>query len=273
LVRLEGMALHAGRAVAVELEAVRGPIEVEQNGRCARLSSLAIHRSDCGVTLSDGAGLSVDLVEHLLAALGGVGVRSGLRIRVEGPELPLLCGGASLWLDALLSLGISSCGSELVVSKQAELAVATSVYRFEPKSRVDLEVEIDFAHPGIGVARAAWDGTASSFARDLAPARTFGFARDLPALTASGRARAIAQGNGEALASMLVYDEASVVPTGRPPEPNEPARHKLLDLVGDLYLFGGPPLGRVFAQRPGHTATHEALRRALDQGIVTRSCV
>jgi UDP-3-O-[3-hydroxymyristoyl] N-acetylglucosamine deacetylase len=61
-----------------------------------------------------------------------------------------------------------------------------------------------------------------------------------------------------------------VLSAGAPFLADEPARHKLLDLVGDLYLYGGPPRGRVRATRPGHGATHEAMRRALAEGLVAR---
>ena len=68
--------------------------------------------------------------------------------------------------------------------------------------------------------------------------------------------------------SVIVFDESGKALGGEPPENAELARHKLLDLMGDLYLFGGPMLGKLTAERPGHTATHCAIRTALERGIV-----
>jgi UDP-3-O-acyl-N-acetylglucosamine deacetylase len=69
---------------------------------------------------------------------------------------------------------------------------------------------------------------------------------------------------------VLIFTDTGVLPGVRPPEPNEVARHKLLDLVGDLALFGGPPRGRIVAERPGHAATQEIAREALARGILAR---
>ena len=67
---------------------------------------------------------------------------------------------------------------------------------------------------------------------------------------------------------VIVFTPAKVLSAGRPYEPDEPARHKLLDLLGDLYLHGGAPIGFLRAERPGHQRTHEIVRRALDAGVV-----
>jgi UDP-3-O-acyl-N-acetylglucosamine deacetylase len=66
----------------------------------------------------------------------------------------------------------------------------------------------------------------------------------------------------------VVIAEDAIHAAGAPFAPDEPARHKLLDLVGDMYLYGGPPRGRVRAFRPGHAATHAAMARALDLGVL-----
>ena len=219
-------------------------------------------RADHGVAIEDGAGLAIDLVEHLCAALGALGVREGLVVRVFGPELPLLDGGAARWVAALGALGLASSPPRSRVTRAATLEVGDARYELAPGDGPALEVHVAFDHPAIGAQRAAWEGDAGDFARRIAPARTFGFARDALALQAAGRAR------GVDLASTLVFDDVGVVAGCAPAEPDEPARHKLLDLVGDLFLSGGPPRGRVVAHRPGHAATHAMVRRARDEGIL-----
>jgi UDP-3-O-[3-hydroxymyristoyl] N-acetylglucosamine deacetylase len=150
------------------------------------------------------------------------------------------------------------------VARRAELQVGDSRYTFEPGSSVDLRIRVDFA--GIGTEVATWDGRATTFVREIAWARTFGFARDASLLLSSGRALGVDP------RSVMVLDEVGqVMPPGLPRRPGELARHKLLDLVGDLYLGGGPPIGRISAVRPGHGATRSALLSAVEEGIITRA--
>ncbi len=289
---LEGTCLHSGRRARVTLAPHRGPVVFQQNGRLAPLAALQVVRSDQGVELSDGAveGLRVDLVEHLLAALGGLGLRGGVRIEVHGHELPLLDGGAARYVDALVAIGAVREGRALEVGavcegraldagppplsivRAAELEVRGASYRLAPADRVDLRVEVAFEHPAILRQSAQWDGTARAFAESIAPARTFGFLRDAQKLAAKGRAAGVIAGCPDIAESVIVFDDVGVAARSPKPAEAEPARHKLLDMIGDLYLYGGPPLGRLTALQPGHSATHEMMRLALAEGIVTQRC-
>jgi UDP-3-O-[3-hydroxymyristoyl] N-acetylglucosamine deacetylase len=264
----------------VTLARREGPLAFEQGGRRAPLPLLAVQRSDAGVTLSDGHGLAIDLVEHLLAAFGGLGIRSGVTAVVEGAELPILDGGAATFADALLELGGGERAPEtpdLYVSKSGRVAANGTGYTFEVADATALHVEVAFDHPAIGTQQARWDGTARSFVESIAPARTFGFAADARELWSQGRATLAARSDdANALAAfsraVLVFDANGPVPvTGQaPPREGEIARHKLLDLIGDFALHGGPPQGRVHAERPGHTASHRIIREALALGILSR---
>jgi UDP-3-O-[3-hydroxymyristoyl] N-acetylglucosamine deacetylase len=153
----------------------------------------------------------------------------------------------------------------LVVSHEGEVVVGGSRYLFRPAHACALEVTIEFGARGVGSGVARWDGGAASFVSDIAWARTFGFRRDAEALVAAGRAR-----GADAESVMILDDDGNVEPPGRPAREGEFARHKLLDLVGDLFLVGGPPRGEVLAHRPGHTATRVAIARAAEAGLLTR---
>ena len=312
-IRLEGFALHAGIVTAVTLARHEGPITLARHEKWASLDTLRVKRTDFGVAVTDGRGLEIDLVEHLLAAFGGLGVRRGVVAVVEGPELPILDGGARVFADAIAGLEIAESVPELVVARRGLLAFDESSYAFEPRDTVELEVEAIFDHPAIGTQHARWDGDRDSFRERIAPARTFGFVNQVAELARRGRARLAtkaaarsddaakspagddaakshpsacstpsgvpqrleaAPAGDEPLAALretalreavLIFDESSLRETG-----DEIARHKLLDLIGDLTLYGGPPLGRIAALRPGHTATHRIVRRALDCGILVR---
>lgn len=238
-----------------------GPVAIVQRGAAARLDELAPVRTDRGVTVATADGrVRIDLIEHLLAAVGGIGVGSGLVVETDADEIPLLDGGARAFAEAILALDLP-CGRSLRVTREATFDHDRSTYRFTPGPSPSLRVAIDFGAP-VFQQHAAWDGDAEDFVDRIAPARTFGWVHELAALRAAGRAASVD------LASVMVFDDRGVVEGCRPPGPDEPARHKLLDLAGDLALYGGPPLGTVDAFAPGHTATHAIVARARAEGVL-----
>jgi UDP-3-O-[3-hydroxymyristoyl] N-acetylglucosamine deacetylase len=274
-VRLEGFALHAGTRTAVTLRRHDGPLAFEREGHRANVDALRVVRTDFGVGVADDRGFELDLVEHLFAAFAGLGIRAGILASVEGPELPILDGGARAFGDALASLEVPVAPPALVVARRGLLEIEESSYAFEPGPAIEVGVEVRFEHPAIGTQRATWDGDAGTFRASIAPARTFGFASDRDALAARGRAGLAAEGDAATRgAGAAAFREAVIVFDASSEAPRmleaEIAKHKLLDLIGDLALHGGPPQGRIFARRPGHTATHAVVRRALDSGILAR---
>jgi UDP-3-O-acyl-N-acetylglucosamine deacetylase len=202
---------------------------------------------------------SLRTVEHLFAALASRDLRAGVEIQVDGDELPLLDGAAGEWLDALGSHG-RSAPPLIAVAREAAIDVGRSRYTFRPSSgvHVGVQLESDDARLELG---ASWGGDAADFRARIAAARTFCFAHELDELARRGLASHVRP------ESVVVLGD-TVLAAGRPFEPDEPARHKLLDLMGDLFLYGGPPRGQVIARRPGHAATHEAMRTALVQRVL-----
>jgi UDP-3-O-[3-hydroxymyristoyl] N-acetylglucosamine deacetylase len=227
----------------------------------------------------DGHGLELDLVEHFLAALGGLGIKYGVSAIVEGEELPILDGGARAFAEALSALELPVGPAEeaqLVVRRPGSLGEGESSYVFEVSQDTAMSVEAVFDHPAIGTQHASWDGSPRAFLESIAPARTFGFRSDARALWQSGRAELAARSFDDLAVkafsrAVIVYAESAPIPAfgEPPPQADEIARHKLLDLIGDFMLYGGPPQGRVFARRPGHTVSHRIIRQALDLGILS----
>jgi len=264
---LRGVALHRGGPAEVRLAAMAGPITLVQRGASAARADLQVVRADRGVTLASTDGrVRVDLVEHLFAALGGLGVGAGVRIAIDDEELPLLDGGARRFAEAILALGLAvePAQTALVITRGALIQRGTAIYRFAPGPRVELRVDVEFRAP-VGRQSAKWHGDAADFLERIAPARTFGWADEHAALLASGRAAAVD------LDAVLVFDERGAIPGCRPAGEAEAARHKLLDLIGDLAIHGGPPRGAIVASRPGHAATHAVIAEALALGVLARS--
>ncbi len=254
---LAGRGLHGGREARATLRGRPGPttLDGEPVGAWHVVSA---QRST--VVVQGGRRLAT--VEHLCAALGAYGLHAGIEVRVDGPELPLLDGGAAAWCDAVSSLGVPAEPPGLVVVRDAELEVGASRYAFRRSERVEVSVELETTDARLHRV-AAWAGDAGDFRTRIAPARTFCFAHEVDELARAGLAAHVSPES-----VVVVGDE--ILAAGRAFEPDEPARHKLLDLVGDLFLYGGPPRGTVAVKRPGHAATHEAMRLALAQGIVAR---
>lgn len=268
-VRLEGQGLHTAAHAAIRLARREGPLALRTNdGELLSLEDVRVVDTTRSTTIATQDGrFRVATVEHLFAAFAGLGVHDGVAITFEGLEVPLLDGGARAFAEALRALGVPSRPPKLRVVNAGRIAVDASVYEFfvEPNhvqnACTSLEVEVDFASSLLSRAT-RFDGDATDFLARIAPSRTFGFEHEVAMLLERGLASHVSP------ESVVVVGEDRVLSAGPPFTADEPVRHKLLDLLGDLFLYGGPPRGRVRAFRPGHAATHRAMRQAFDDGLV-----
>lgn len=257
-----GQGLHTGAVGRVRFVRRPGPLQIRCADRVLALSELSVAPGARSTTVASRDGhVRIGTVEHLFAALGALGVREGVEISVEGPEIPLADGCARTFFDALLSLGVTPSPPRRRVTRAMTVRVGESVYELSPGSGVCVEVDVDFGDARLE-RRARWDGSAEDFRRRIAGARTFGFEREIPDLVRRGLASHVGP------ESVVVICADRILSAGPEFMSDEPARHKLLDLVGDIYVHGGPFEGHVRARRPGHAATHEALQSALDAGAI-----
>jgi UDP-3-O-[3-hydroxymyristoyl] N-acetylglucosamine deacetylase len=262
-VTFSGRGLHSGLRCSVRLRRAVGPFRLQAGSEHATREELRVVRTDRGVTVeAERTALRVDLVEHLFSALAGLGIQDDLAVEVTGPEVPLLDGAALELALALRGLALPRRPPRLRIVRAGKLDVDGSAYEFLPGDSVEVQVDVEFSP--LPCQRASWNGSPESYVTQIAPARTFGFERDRALLLSAGRARFVDPN------VVLVLDDggAPVAPCA-PLGPNELARHKLLDLLGDLYVYGGPLLGTLRAFRPGHRANHQVLATALRAGLVT----
>jgi len=259
------MALHLGQLTRCKMIATDGVLTIEQHGICCPIDHLSMKRADRGVTVTDPSGqMHLDLVEHLFSALGGLGIRSGIRIQTEDRELPLLDGGSLQWAKALRKLRIPSSAPTMRIVGTGTITVGASTYELMEADSYDYGVSIDIKHAQILETTSQWNGSASDFIDRIASARTFGFMNEAAALRETSRAR------GANLKDVVVLcDDGSSISDPKP-MPDECVRHKLLDLIGDWNLWAGLPLGKIRAHRPGHQANYEAARRSISEGLVQR---
>jgi UDP-3-O-[3-hydroxymyristoyl] N-acetylglucosamine deacetylase len=203
---------------------------------------------------------AISTVEHLLAALHAAGVDDA-RIEVDGPEVPVLDGSALPFSQAIAEAGVvPTDGTRRCMVLDEAIAIRDGDRRVEvsPAAGFELHVEIDFDHPAIGrQAISCAEFTPGFFARELAPARTFGFLADVEGLRARGLAV------GASLENTVVLDDATVMNEQGLRFRDECVRHKALDLVGDLALLGAPLRARVTAVRGGHALHHRLVGEIL----------
>jgi UDP-3-O-[3-hydroxymyristoyl] N-acetylglucosamine deacetylase/3-hydroxyacyl-[acyl-carrier-protein] dehydratase len=199
--------------------------------------------------------VSVHTVEHVLAAVAGAGVHD-LLIDLDGPEPPIMDGSAAPFLDGLREAGFRDQPGlvpVLTIPGPVRLTDGESSYEAWPSASLELEVSIDFPHPLIGRQQDRYCVTAATFAEELAPARTFGFVREVEQLRSAGLIK------GASTANAVVLDEREVLDTELR-WPDEFLRHKAMDMVGDLALAGGQVCARIIAKKPSHRGTVQLLR-------------
>lgn len=259
-VRCTGIGLHSGKPVDLCLRpsaAGTGILfvrtDLEPHVRFPARSEW-VRDTFLATTLGNGEA-RLSTVEHLIAALSGLGV-DNCTVEVSGPELPIMDGSASAFVYLLNQVGLRAQNRmrrRLVIRRTLEVREGNRSVRVLPSRDFKVSVEIDYDHPAI--ARQSLLNrrvTPEFFSRQIAPARTFGFLRDVQQLQAHGLAL------GGSLQNAIVLDDSSVLNREGLRFPDEFVRHKLLDLVGDLALLGLPLQGHVKAVRSGH-GLHRAL--------------
>jgi UDP-3-O-acyl N-acetylglucosamine deacetylase len=201
--------------------------------------------TDYATTL-EREGQSIRTVEHLLSALHAAGI-TNLLIKVHG-EIPVLDGSAREFCDRLLAIGIEDQDAprkELVVDRRYEVGDGGKSLAIEPAAEFSVSYQLRYPPP---VGEQQYDFTLTDFEayrREIAPSRTFGFMRDLEMMNELGL------GSGGRLDNFILVGEDNVLNTELR-FPDEFVRHKILDIIGDLYLLGYPVRGRVTARFTGH---------------------
>ena len=260
----QGVGLHSGLETRVVVEPApahtgRVFVRTDLPGTPAIPATLAqVGQTLLSTELAVGEA-TVRTVEHLLAALIGHGV-DNVRILIDGPEVPLLDGSAQPWSTAIAAAGIHPqatprpmCPVTAPVHIQSGDAFVMAMPAPEPR----LTYGIDFEVAAIGNQWYSWSPATGDFATRVAPARTFGLAYQVNYLRSQGLIK------GGSLENALVCDHDGWV---NPPLrfENEPARHKLLDLMGDLSLLGVLPQAHVIAYKASHQL-HGQLAQAIAQ--------
>ncbi len=206
--------------------------------------------------------ISVRTVEHLLSALTAMRVDHA-RIEIDGPEVPLLDGSAKIWADAIASVGLAISSQtipkipvtqEIIVRQGDAFVVAI------PSNETRFSYGIDFESSAIGQQWYSWTPQQEDFRTAIAPARTFVLKKQVQNLQQAGLIK------GGTLDNALVCDDSGWL---NPPLrfSNEPVRHKILDLVGDLSLLGVIPQAHYLAYKAGHHLHTQLVQRIQEAAL------
>ncbi len=262
---ISGIGLHTGQRINMTLRPAEAGTGIVFHRKFSE-HTVTIEATSANVvdtrmaTVIGKADVRISTVEHLLAALAAYGV-DNLHIDIDGPEVPIMDGSAAPFASI-----IEEAGQRRHHQSRKFLAIRKPVSVIDGEKRVSIipsrffriTFDIAFQHPCIALQQRSVKVSSSLFRRDLAPARTFGFLKDVEMLKAAGLAR------GGSLENAIVVDNERILNPEGLRFQDEFVRHKILDAIGDLSLIGYPILGHVRAFKAGHDINHQLVEKLLD---------
>jgi len=261
---IDGVGLHSGKPVHLTLlpAPADSGIVFRSGGIGAPIEAAAESVTDCHYATTVGRdGARVQTIEHLMAAAAGLGI-DNLEVHVDGPEIPAADGSAKPFVALLASAGRTQQSARrrppLEIPHPIRVGSNGRWIQIVPAPTFRISYTLDNDHPAIGLQVRACAPGEEQFVNEYAPARTYGFLKDLGFLRKSGRAL------GGSLDNTIVVGKHGTLNGLR--FRDEFVRHKILDLIGDLALLGASLVGRVRADRAGHR-----LHTRLVQDILSRS--
>lgn len=205
--------------------------------------------------LSNGEGITIGTVEHVMAALAGAEVDNAV-VELDGPEVPIMDGSSAPFLFLIECAGLveqDAARRAIKVLKPVSVTDQRATAALLPDHGFSMSFEINFANPLISQQDICMAFDAATFKAELSRARTFGLIDEVESLRAAGF------GRGGSLDNVVVVSDDHILNAGGLRYADEFVRHKLLDAVGDLYLAGGPIIGRFRGVCSGHAHTRHLL--------------
>ncbi len=261
-IAFEGPGLHTGRQVSMRLRPAPRDTGIVfrrlDKGVTIRATLSAVSDTSFATTISSG-GANIKTVEHLLAAAAGLGV-DNMQVELNGPEVPIMDGSSTAFAEGILKAGIAK-----QASNRPYIRITKPVYFSEGKAEIAvvpyegrrISYHIAFNHSMVGEQRLSIDLSSETFMEELAPARTFGFLKDVEYLKSMGLAK------GGSLENAILLSETGVLNASGLRFRDEFIRHKVLDFVGDISLVGFPVMGHFIVSRSGHSSNIKFLHTLL----------
>jgi UDP-3-O-[3-hydroxymyristoyl] N-acetylglucosamine deacetylase len=262
-VEMEGVGLHSGKPTRIRIAPAPPNTGITfwlpSHGASIPAAPESVVNSHYATTVGYN-GTRIQTVEHLMAAAAGLGL-DNLEVEVEGPEIPAADGSAKPFVALLASAGRveqSAPRRPIVIPYPIRVGSGGRWVQIVPASTFRISYTLDNDHPAIGTQAMTCTPTERMFVEEFAPARTYGFLRDLGSMRRNGLARGASLENAIGLGKRAPINGLRYR--------DEFVRHKILDLIGDLALLGRPVVGHVIARNAGHSLNFElavAIQRAL----------
>ena len=266
VIRATGVGLHTGAKVAMTLRPAQPNtgimfrrVDLDQPVDIPATAFRVTDTRLCSTLEESGA--KVATVEHLMSAFAGLGIDNAW-VDLDGPEVPIMDGSAGPFVFLIQSAGIEEQAAPkrfIRVRKAIAVSDQDKWARLEPFDGFRLSFSIEYDHPVLSRSgqTATVDFAETSYVKEVARARTFGFMQDVEALRSSGLAL------GGSLDNAVVMDEFRVLNAEGLRYQDEFVKHKVLDAVGDLYLAGHPLIGSFSAHKSGHALNNKLVRALL----------
>ena len=258
----EGIGLHTGRYAKVRLKPAprdTGIIFTRRDKDIALKASMGSVSDTAFSTTIGYDGVKIRTVEHILAAFSGLGI-DNLIVEVNGPEIPILDGSSIELISLILNSGIAKQGKKrpfLRITNPVFFADGQAEIAAFPYDGRRITYRIHFNHHLLGEQNLSLEISEENFVKEIAPARTFGFLKDVEYLKANGFAK------GGSLENAIILGSDGILNASGLRFKDEFVRHKMLDLIGDFSLIGFPIYGHIIANKSGHTANLKFLKKLI----------
>ncbi len=260
---ISGLGLHTGRNINMRISpAPTGTgvvfIRADKGNTAIKANVSSVCDTTFATTLAH-EGVKIGTVEHLLAAFAGLSI-DNVYVEIDGPEVPIMDGSSSLFVSRIMQAGIAKqekAVSYLRILSPVVVMEGHSQIAVTPYDGSRITYRLFYPHPAFGEQKLGIDITTMRFVNELAPARTFGFLRDVEML----KSRGLAQGGS--LENAIVLGEKDIMNGGKLRFENEFVRHKILDAIGDMSLIGLPIYGHIIANKSGHTLHVKLLKKIM----------
>jgi len=261
-IRASGVGLHSGEKVNMTLRPAAKDtgiifrrLDIEPIQQIPALAKSVIDTM-LGTTIAK-KNASVMTVEHILAAFAGLGIDNAL-IDLDGPEVPIMDGSSASFIFLIESAGIEEQNASkkfLRIKKKIRVEDGEKFAEFKPYNGYRISFEIDFDHPMIKskLTKLSVDFSTLTFLKEISRARTFGFLKEIETLRSKNLAL------GGSLDNAIVFDDYRILNQDGLRYEDELVRHKILDVVGDLYLMGHILVGEFNGYKSGHELNNKLI--------------
>jgi len=266
-VQARGVGIHSGKTVNMKLlpaEPNHGIVfrRMDAGGKEVKALNVFVNELVLSTSLQDGD-VKVSTVEHLMSAFSALGI-DNIVVELDSFEVPIMDGSSSPFVFLVQAAGIEEQDSSknfIVIKKPIKVKRGDSWAKLTPYNGFKISIEIDFDHEKVKESgqKISIDFSNQSYLKEISRARTFGYMRDLETLKAANRALGASPDNAIALTDDDILNEDGLRYT------NEFVKHKVLDIVGDLYLLGANVIGHYEGYKTGHFLNNELIKTLQDK--------